>query len=61
MANEVINYASKYSDQIDERFTLGSVTEKAVNQNYEFNGVNKVFVYSADTAEVNDYEMSGTN
>lgn len=61
MANEVINYASKYSDQIDERFALGSVTEKAVNQNYEFNGVNKVFVYSADTAEINDYTMTGTN
>ena len=60
MENE-INYAEKYSDQIDERFTLGSVTEKAVNQSYEFDGVNTVYVYSADTAEVNDYEKSGTN
>ena len=60
MENE-INYAEKYSDQIDERFTLGSVTEKAVNQNYEFDGVNTVYVYSADTAEVNDYEKSGIN
>lgn len=57
----IVNYASKYSNQIDERFTLGSVTEKAVNQNYEFDGVNTVYIYSADTAEVNDYEMSGTN
>lgn len=61
MENTEINYASKYSTEIDERFALSSVTEKAVNQNYEFDGVNKVFVYSADTAEVNDYSMSGSN
>ena len=35
-----------------------SVTEQAVNQNYEFEGVNKVFVYSADLAELNDYDIS---
>lgn len=57
----VINYADKYADAIDERFTLGSVTECAVNNNYEFNGVNKVFVYSADVAEVTDYSMTGSS
>ncbi len=52
-----INYASKYSQEIDERFKLVSVTEEAVNQNYEFEGVDKVFVYSADLAELNDYDL----
>ena len=56
-----INYAEKYSNEIDERFTLASVTDKAVNKNFDFNGVNKVFVYSVNTAEVNDYSMSGTD
>ncbi len=27
------------------------------NQNYEFEGVDKVFVYSADLAELNDYDL----
>ena len=61
MAETAINYASKYSNEIDERFKLNSVTDKAVNQNYEFDGVNKVFVYSADVAEVNNYSMTGSN
>lgn len=57
--SEIVNYAEKYSNEIDERFSIASVTEKAVNNNYEFDGVNKVYVYSVDTADVNDYVMSG--
>lgn len=56
-----INYAEKYSNEIDERFSIASVTEKAINKNFDFDGVNKVFIYSADTAEVNDYSMYGTS
>ncbi|MGN1134807.1 MAG: N4-gp56 family major capsid protein [Oscillospiraceae bacterium] len=58
---DFINYADKYSSEIDERFSLGSVTEKAVNNNYDFDGVNKVFIYSVDVANVSDYEMTGRN
>lgn len=59
---ETINYASKYSDVIDERFSLVSQTTEAINNNYDFNGVNTVFVYSVDLAELNDYDMSaGSN
>lgn len=47
-----INYAEKYSSEIDERFSIASVTEKAINKNFDFDGVNKVFIYSADTAEI---------
>ncbi|MDE5834139.1 MAG: N4-gp56 family major capsid protein [Ruminococcus sp.] len=50
-----INYAEKYEVQIDERFKLGSVTESAVNRNYNFDGVNKITVYSVETAPLNDY------
>ncbi len=62
MAETTINYASKYSDVIDERFKLSSVTTEAVNNNYDFSGVNTVYVYSAELAELGDYNMSaGSN
>lgn len=54
-----INYASKYSTEIDERFNLGSVTGNIINNNFEFDGVNSVYVYSADTTELQDYNMTG--
>lgn len=62
MAETTINYASKYSDVIDERFKLSSVTTEATNDNYDFSGVNTVYVYSAELAELGDYDMSaGSN
>lgn len=59
--SDIVNYAEKYSNEVDERFSIASVTEKAVNKNYEFNGVNTVYVYSVDTADVNDYVMTGSS
>lgn len=50
-----INLAEKYSDLVDERFHLSSLTDVAVNKNYDFDGVNKINVYSVETAELNDY------
>ncbi|MCM1509091.1 MAG: N4-gp56 family major capsid protein, partial [Ruminococcus flavefaciens] len=50
-----INYAEKYETQVDERFKLTSVTESAVNRNYNFDGVNKINIYSVETAPLNDY------
>ena len=62
MSESTINYASKYSDVIDERFKLSSVTTEAVNNNYDFSGVNTVFVYSAELAELGDYDLTaGSN
>lgn len=62
MAETTINYASKYSDVIDERFKLSSVTTEATNNNYDFSGVNTVYVYSAELSELGDYDMSaGSN
>ncbi len=62
MSETIINYADKYSAEIDERFMLSSVTSGITNDNYDFNGVNKVWVYSSELAELNDYNMlAGTN
>ena len=54
----MINYAEKYSSQIDERFRQSSCTDIAVNHDYDFDGVNKVNIYSTDTAPLNDYDMT---
>lgn len=56
-----INYASKYSDQVQERFKLASLTDRAVNSSVDFVGVNAVNVYSIPTVAMNDYTMSGAN
>lgn len=52
-----INYASKYSTKIQERFTLGSLTGRAINNDYDFVGVNSVTIYSVPTVPMNDYAL----
>lgn len=44
-----INYADKHAQQIDERFTAGSITEAVVNKDYDFVGVKTVKVHSVPT------------
>lgn len=56
-----INLASKFSNKVDERFTLKSVTEMGVNQNYEWTGVDTVKVYSIDTVAMGDYTRTGAS
>ena len=56
-----INYASKYAQQIDERFTREALSGSAINQDYDFVGVKTVNVYSVPTAEMNDYARTGAN
>lgn len=56
-----INYAVKYSPQVDERFKLGALTAGIVNQNYDWLGVSTVVVYSIPTATLGDYTLTGTN
>jgi len=55
------NYASKYSAKVDERFTQASLTEAAFNQDYDWDGVSTVNVYSVATSPLNDYTMTGQN
>ena len=56
-----INYAEKYEVQVDERFKVASVTESAVNRNYSFDGVNKINIYSVETASLNDYNRESAS
>jgi N4-gp56 family major capsid protein len=55
-----MNLASKYSNKVDERFKLKSLTEAAVNKNYDWTGVKTVTVYGIDTAPMNDYTRTGS-
>jgi N4-gp56 family major capsid protein len=56
-----VNLASKYSGKVDERFKLKSLTEAAVHQEYEWNGVNAVNVYSIATTAMGNYARTGAN
>lgn len=55
------HYAEKYSSKVDERFSKASITDGALNTDYEFSGVNVVKVYSINTVALGNYTMSGTN
>jgi len=55
------NLASKYSAKVVERFKLKSLTDKAVNNDYDWTGVNSVSVYSVATAAMGTYTRSGQN
>lgn len=54
-----VNLASKYSQKVDERFKLKSLTEAAVNREYDWNGVNAITVYSIPTVAMNNYTKTG--
>ena len=56
-----INYAGKYAQKIDERFSREALTGSAVNNDYDFVGVKTVSVYSIPTATMNDYTRSGSS
>ena len=56
-----INYASKYATKVDEKFSLESKTNVAVNQDYDWVGVSTVNVYTIPTVALGDYTASGTN
>ena len=54
-----INLASKYSTNVDERFYKESQAAMALNNDYEFTGVETVKVYSIPVAAMTDYTKSG--
>lgn len=53
-----VNYAEKFSDIIDEELNKESLTDGALNKDYEFEGVNKVSIYSIPTVPLNDYNIT---
>ena len=56
-----VNYAVKYSQQVDERFKLGALTSSLVNYAFEWLGVSTVKVYSMPTAAMGDYTTEGAS
>ena len=54
-----INYAAKFDKKVSERFTLKSLTEAAVNKDYEWSGVSTVTAYSYPTTALGDYTLTG--
>ena len=56
-----VNYAAKYSQQVDERFKLGALTSSLVNYAFEWLGVSTVKVYSMPTAAMGDYTTDGAS
>lgn len=55
------NLATKYSANVDERFTKESQAMLALNNNYEFSGVETVKVYSIPVVPMTNYTRSGSN
>lgn len=55
------NLATKYSPKVAERFSQLSLTKPATNQDYDWQGVNVVKVYSVDTVTMGNYTRSGSN
>jgi hypothetical protein len=56
-----VNLASKYSTKLDQRFTQGSVTDAWCGDQYDWDGVNAIKVWTLGQAQINDYNASGAN
>lgn len=56
-----VNLASKYSPQIDKKFTLDSFLIGKVSTDYDFVGVNAISIYTPITKSVGTYTRSGEN
>lgn len=53
------NLAAKYSPQVAERFSTIALTQVGVNNDYDWNGVTTVNVYSVNTVAMNNYTRAG--
>lgn len=56
-----IEYATKYAAKVDERFALAAKTNGAINNDYDWVGVETVKVYTIPTVELGDYTATGAN
>jgi hypothetical protein len=54
-----INLASKFASKVDEVFTKTSLTQKAVNTDYDWNGVNAINIFGVSTMTMNNYQRAG--
>ena len=56
-----INLAEKYERKIAEAFKLSSVVDGSVSNEYSWDGVNAINVYTPITQPLNDYKTTGQN
>lgn len=54
----VYNLAEKYETKLDERFTEGSYTDRWTSNDYSFDGVNSIKVWTLGQATINDYTLT---
>lgn len=55
-----MDYTTKYSKKIAERFTKGSITNSAAGNEFEFTGAKSVKIYSMVAADLADYGRGST-
>jgi N4-gp56 family major capsid protein len=56
-----INLAKKYSPKISERFTLKSLTDVAINKDYDWAGAQTVAIYSFPTVALGNYDKTAAS
>ena len=56
-----VNLATKYAKELAQAFTQNSVVDGVASKDYEFEGVNKLNVYTAVSQPLNDYRRTGAN
>jgi len=56
-----VNLASKFSNKVDEAFKRASLKQLVTNNDYDWNGVKTVNVYSIPVVNLSDYSRSGAN
>lgn len=55
-----INLATKFSPKLDERYKHNSFTDAWCGNNFEWEGVNSIKVYTINTGKLNDYDVTQT-
>lgn len=55
-----VNLASKYDSKVVAPYTLGALSDKGGNKDYEWSGVKTVTVYSLTSQALTDYTRTGT-
>ena len=55
-----INLATKFSPKLDERYKVGSLTDVACGNDYDWEGVNAITVWNLLTDPLNDYDNTAS-
>lgn len=56
-----VNYTTKYSSKIAERFKIGSLTDSACGHDYDFVGAKTIKIYSVDTVTLNNFQREAAS